>query len=78
MDWTIATQFGVPFMMLCAGGLFFYKSVWPFMMRQFETAQAASEKAQRDFLTQLDKRDLIAGKQTEAIERLTEEVRRIK
>lgn len=77
MDWVkIATQFGIPVVILIAVGWFFGTQVWPLFTAQLKSAAEAREKATADFLTQLDKRDIVNQKQTEAIERLTEEVRR--
>jgi len=74
--WKAIAQFGVPFLILVAVGIGFWKGLWPFFMKQFDKIQDARERDQENFLLQLDRRDDVNKKQTEAIERLTDEIRR--
>lgn len=64
MDWQLAAQFGVPFLILVAVGIWFYRSLWPDMVDQRrelrEQLEKTADKREIDterFLNELGKRD---------------------
>ena len=86
MDWErIIDKFGLPLAGLVVVGLFFYRTLWPFikeriaaaekvLTEQVAEAREARKEDQREFLAALEKRDDALREHTEALRQLTKEI----
>lgn len=77
MDWVqIGTAFGVPMLILCGVGIFVYRQVWPFVVKQLERTQDDRRRERDEFLTALRQRDAELSHIVTEIQSLTLMIRR--
>ena len=71
IDWLAwGERLGVPAIIIIAGGLFFWKGLWPFIVKQLDDCEKRCAKNSADFQVVLEKRDEEFGKVVTALSEL--------
>lgn len=79
LDWLeFGRTFGLPVLLLTAVGIFFYKSIWPFLESQIKDAQERAEKDRDEFIAALKRRDDEFGKVVDGLNKMGDSIERLR